>query len=201
VARRCSYLEGRRACGDVASGNPPLCRYHKEQAAAHAAHRRPHPDDESDLIIDEFIEGLVEHPKVQGVVSTVTSTIDKFAQIVDAVAAGRKPWGSSDTGPANADPAPPPNGHTRRRPGPPPPPPRRVRPADAHYLILGFVPGQRVTEAEIKERRRGLATLYHSDKAAGGGPAAQAKAEEVMKRVNAAVTELLAYTGKRAQQG
>ena len=67
----------------------------------------------------------------------------------------------------------------RSAPRPPPPKPAGPDPR----VVLGFTPGQKVTEAEVKARHRELARKHHPDK---GGSVAR------MQEINAAVDQLLA---------
>ena len=76
------------------------------------------------------------------------------------------------------------------RPGPhmPPPPPPRTPPpppraVEDPRVILGFEPGEQLTSARVKARKRELAKLFHPDKEGGSAHA--------MKRVNEAADELL----------
>jgi hypothetical protein len=50
-------------------------------------------------------------------------------------------------------------------------------------VVLGFEPGETLTAARVKERKRQLAALFHPDKAGGSISA--------MKRVNEAADALL----------
>lgn len=117
--------------------------------------------EDEDLDVHEILEEALRHPKIGGLFSSVARTIDKFSRVIDQVA--------QYTGP------PPRPGS----PGPrPKPTPQRIDP----YLVLGLARDVPLTEQLIKERRRELARLFHSDK--GGN-------DEAMKRVNVAADLLL----------
>jgi hypothetical protein len=62
----------------------------------------------------------------------------------------------------------------------PPPPPQT---AGNPRVVLGFEPGEQLTEARVKARKRELAALFHPDKQGGSMSA--------MKRVNEAADTLL----------
>jgi hypothetical protein len=76
---------------------------------------------------------------------------------------------------------PPPREHREREaPRTPPPPPQA---AEDPRVVLMFEPGEQLTEARVKARKRELASLCHPDKPGGSIRA--------MKRVNEAASNLL----------
>jgi hypothetical protein len=80
---------------------------------------------------------------------------------------------------SNARQVPPPHEYHEPRTPPPPPP----GPLEDPRIVLGFEPGEQLTEARIKARKRELASLFHPDKQGGSISA--------MKRVNEATDALL----------
>ena len=134
--------------------------------------------DEEEPVGDDFlaqaIRAIVDHPGVK-------SLLDEASAILrDARTATRQ----QSQIPHYAECPPRPRNGDRRQP--PPPPPRPTPLLEDPRIILGFPPNLQLTETMIKKRRRELAAIYHSDH--GGS-------EEAMKRLNSAVSQLLAQLG------
>lgn len=148
---------------------------------------RAHEDDEDDDFedddegaVDEFVGAVFEHPRVSGVITKVSHTLDRLSSLIDQVSNG-VPRGAPRSQPrGQAQPR-------RQAPPPPPPaPPPKVR-IDP-YVVMGFARDKPLTEAMIKDRRRQLAKIFHTDHAGN---------DESMKRVNVAAELLLQKIGAR----
>ncbi len=135
-------------------------------------------DDDYEDGVDDFVGAVFEHPRVTGVINKVSRTLDSLAGLIDQV--GRRPRG----GPAEEHYDPPP--HQRQQP-PRQPPPRQTVRIDP-YVVLGLPRNVPLTEAMLKDRRRQLAKIFHTDH--GGN-------DEAMKRVNAATELLLQKIGAK----
>lgn len=191
MPRRCSFIQGRNQCSKPGIGNPPLCRAHREQIEAEM--EEDLEGDEADMV-EDFVEEVMEHPRVQGVFHKATSVIDRFSQLLDNVASGRRPDGTrwSQRPPESQGSEPPP------RPRPQPDQQRRQRPPSAAddaaearrklaeaYVIMGIDPKGVLTPDTIKKRKQELSRVYHPDLNSNGSV-------EMMKRLNAAADLLLA---------
>lgn len=131
-------------------------------------------EEEFNATVDDFVSGVVEHPRVRRVFTSLTSTLDRVGQVLDHVSRVVSGAGRA-AGPTPQGDAPPSSG-PRAAPRPRPQP---LNP----YVVLGFNPNIPLTVEMVKERRKQLALLFHGDR--GGF-------EESMKRVNAAADMLLA---------
>lgn len=124
----------------------------------------PHDYDEEEDWEDEDYDAadlaaeLLEHPRVRKTFSLLTETLDKFGQLIDRVAKTVPPTTSKI---------------------PVQPTKKLLNP----FLVMGFNPNQPLTEKMIRERKRKLAGIYHTDRE-GGDP-------EAMRMVNAAADMLL----------
>jgi hypothetical protein len=192
MPRRCSYLQGNRQCASQGIGNPPLCRKHREQVEAEI--EEDLEDDEEDMV-EDFVEEVMDHPKVRGVFVSATSVIDRFSQLLDNVASGRRPDGTkwSQKPPVAARPvgeAPPRKAPPRQERQQHPPSAaddiaemrRQLREA---FVIMGIDPSNALTPDIIKKRKQELSRVYHPDLNSNGSV-------EMMKRLNAAADLLLA---------
>lgn len=119
-------------------------------------------EDDDEYDVSEIVDEALEHPRVRRVFDMLTETLDRAGQLIDKVSRGTVPLPK----------------HTR-----PTPPPQDHRKAINPYLVLGFHPGQRLTEEMIRTRRKKLATVYHPDAADGDA--------ESMRMVNAAADMLI----------
>lgn len=115
-------------------------------------------EDEYDL--SDVVDEALEHPRVRRVFDMLTETLDRAGQLIDKVSRGSIPKGHAPVTPPPAN-----------------------RKAINPYLVLGFHPGQKLTEEMIRTRRKKLAGVYHPDSADGDA--------ESMKMVNAAADMLL----------
>jgi hypothetical protein len=139
--------------------------------------RRPADEEDEEFEDDEFedeidvadiVSEVVAHPKVSKTLNLLTHTLDRFGQLIDQVSRGRTGFGNG-------------------QPNDPPTRPARQdhKKAINPYLVLGFVPGQKLTAEIIKVRKRKLATIYHPDNNGAEGDV------EALKMVNAAADMLL----------
>lgn len=133
-----------------------------------ARRRTPHPS-------EVILERILERDEVQDIFQRAQGVVDKFAHVLDRVAAGDIPRGF------------------RRQEGIPrgqraAPPGVQQGPAENPRSVLGFAPGAKLTADLIKTRKRDLAKLFHPDR--GGSP-------DAMRRVNAAADVLLKEVGAR----
>jgi len=204
--RKCTFLVRGRQCSRVGEGNPPLCEEHEAEVYG------DEEDEQSEgaEILDEFLDDIADDPRVQGALGKVSGFIDSFAHLVDRVstpkspgerrAAVREAWDATRAAAERANTArqerkatkpgqaPSPGPRRPQAPPPRPPPPRRPQPArdlvGPARVALGFPAGLKLTVEMVKERRKQLALIFHSDK--GGS-------EEAMKRVNAAADILLEH--------
>lgn len=198
MPRRCSFITHGKQCSSAGISNPPLCRKHREQVEAEI--EEDLEDDEEDMV-EDFVEEVMDHPKVRGVFVSATSVIDRFSQLLDNVASGRRPDGTkwSQKPPEAQGEAPPPDRGPRQ--APPPNRPRQERqqrpPSAADdlaerrrqmreaFVIMGIDPNAALTQDIIKKRKQELSRVYHPDLNSNGSV-------EMMKRLNAAADLLLA---------
>jgi hypothetical protein len=186
-------LKGGKLCGKPGQGNPPICNKHYEEMLK----AEEDEEDEDDLddgppgfeYVEEIVDVVADHPKVQGVFHKAGSILDRFANAVDMFASGRwtKPP-EPDTGPEPTGEAPP--RQERRQRQAPPPDPRREQQARLAQalLIFGWPSGKTYTEADVRKRKHELNRVYHPD--ANGGD------DTMAKKVNAAADVLLKAIGK-----
>lgn len=139
----------------------------------------------------EMFDAIIEHPRVQSWISDVGRKFDdRVSQIFDQAEPlyrGRSSGFQSEWPPPKTPPA-------GRRRGKKPPGAGR-RPGNGHgdqegsngsedpRLVMGFSPGQKLTEPLIKRRKRELAAIFHPDRKSG--------CTESMSRVNRAAEQLL----------
>jgi len=129
--------------------------------------------DEEDSLAD-VLRAFARHPSVRVLLREAASII----RDAKSKAEGLNPHY------AECPPRPPGQRPNNGRGAPPPPrPPPVPSPADDPRVVMGFPPSLQLTETMIKKRRRELAAIYHPD---------QGGSEEAMKRLNSAVTRLLA---------
>jgi hypothetical protein len=75
-------------------------------------------------------------------------------------------------------------GDNSGRQTPPPPPPPKEDPLQPYRELFGLPPY--FTQAQLKAQYRALAAAYHPDRYSGFPQAEKEKAEEMMKKINAA---------------
>jgi len=185
MPRKCSFVEDSgRQCRRVGTGNPPLCEEHWNVVE----------DEETDMV-EDFVEAVMDHPKVQGGFNRVASVLDRFTAMIDNVAAGRRPGGERWS--EQPPPGPQPTGSSQPR-RPPPRQERRQRPPSAAddaaearrqkaeaFIVLGIDSSVPLTKEILAERKKTLSRVYHPDLNKNGSV-------EMMKRINAAHDLLLA---------
>jgi hypothetical protein len=166
MASRCAFKDGSRRCSRNGFGNPPLCRTHAIQVNLDG--RKIEFPEESPLF------GLLD--MADRMFSTSQNdTVQQVRNIFGEFLAGAANQSNAQQVPPPGQPREP-----RQEPRTPPPPPRTA--ADPR-LVLGFEPGEQLTVARVRARKRELAQLFHPDKQGGSSHA--------MKRVNEAADELL----------
>lgn len=155
-------------------------------------------DEDGADMVEDFVEEVMEHPRVQGVFTRATSVIDRFSQLLDNVASGRRPDGTRWSRPPEAQAGEAVPGQHPPRPQQPPHQQRRQRPPSAAddaaeerrklaeaYVIMGIDPKGVLTPDVVKKRKQELSRVYHPDLNSNGSV-------EMMKRLNAAADLLLA---------
>lgn len=161
---RCVYTVRGKDCGRPGTGNPCLCAKHLALLA----------DEVEDEYEDEGEGGVVDqvlsHPAAQGILAQITKLIDRAGDALER--------GINNVG------------QPQGAPGQPPRPRPRQDPLLQARMVLGFGPTVELTVKMVKERRRKLAAIIHSDRATGS--------EEAMKRLNTATDTLLASLKKSA---
>lgn len=199
---KCTYiLRNGKRCPKNGQGNPPTCDKHYNEMLDAADEEDEDEDDGPGFFdgmpgveyVEEVVDVVIEHPRVQGVFNKAGSLLDRFAHLVDAAANGRPPQpppGPQATG------EPPPRREQRRqereqRRQSAPPPPRTeegVRLSQA-YLLFGWTQGRPYTEVDVKKRKHELNRVYHPDNNQGS--------DEMVKRINAAADLLISTLKKR----
>jgi hypothetical protein len=192
---KCTYiLRSGKKCPKTGEGNPPLCNKHYNDmldAEEEDAEDDGPPDGAGFFdprtmeYVEEVVEIVVEHPKVQGVFNRATSIIDRFANIVDRATTGRRA----------PDEPPPPNREERRdqrhqrqqqrqQHRPPPPQDDKATQLRDAFMVFGWDGRRTYTEVEVKKRKQELARVYHPDLSSSGSA-------EMMKRINSAADTLI----------
>jgi len=167
MANRCAFKDGPRRCSRNGFGNPPLCRSHAIQVSLDG--KRVEFPEESPLFgLLDMADRMFSHSQ--------NETVQQVRNIFGEFLAGA-------ANQSNAHQVPPPH-QEYRAPRTPPPPPTA---AEDPRVVLGFEPGEQLTEARVKARKRELAGLFHPDKQGGSIRA--------MKRVNEAADTLLKNLG------
>lgn len=203
---KCTWeMRNGKRCGKPGEGNPCLCDRHYEQMMREAEEDEDEVEDGGggffdSVVVEEIVDEVIEHPRVQGVFNKAGSLLDRFANLVDAAASGRR-----------SPPPPPPPGpesvgsdggreqrrqqrqqqREQRRPPPPPPNPnaeaqQAMREA---FMLFGWDPKKSYTEQDVKKRKQELSRVYHPDLNPSGSA-------EMMKRINASA-DLLVQALKR----
>ena len=172
-------------CGAPGIGDPPLCAFHfstvddvdfeadDEAAVWSRAQRRPNANPAPGHKID-LMTAILQHPESAALIETLVGKAREFFRQTVTPGGGYQA----------ECPPPPPGGEKRRRRNAPPSDgsaPTRMS-ADEARISLGFAPGQPLSEAVLRQRRRALTAMFHPD--AGGS-------DEAMKRLNQAVAMLL----------
>ena len=142
-------------CNRPGYGNPPLCDEHYAREG-----------DESPLHV--VVDRALDNPGIKKLVRSATSAVDRLANIVDQILT------TSHT-------TPPP----KTAPSPRPIPAKNGISELQARNQLGFAHTAPLSKAGIKQRRRELAKIYHTDKGSDS---------DMMKRINVATDFLLAKT-------
>lgn len=166
MANRCAFKDGQRRCSRNGFGNPPLCRSHAIQVNLDG--KRVEFPEESPLF------GLLDMAD-RMFASSNNETVQQVRNIFGEFLAGT-------ANASNARQVPPPHEQEPRRRAPRTPPPAPDAPEDPRVVLM-FEPGEQLTAARVKARKRELASLCHPDKQGGSVRA--------MKRVNEAADALL----------
>ncbi len=156
------YADG-QACQNKAIGL--TCKKH----AKYAAEVKRSLDEErfaQKALVGDLLGVLLAQPAIAGVVGKITGFIDKSGSILDQVATGDYSAFKAKEKPTQTPPATGPD-------------PRK---------LMGFRPGVVLTEKEIRDRRKDLAKIYHSD---------TGSSEEMLKDINAAADQLLRELKKK----
>lgn len=179
----CSY------CDDPGLGDPPLCRVHYDEVFSETA-EAPYQGD-VDVAVRDFLGHVMSHPRVAAFISKMQGNVDTLlnAKFYQGPGRGYAATWPPPPGGARPGPAPPPppggggatGGQGQRQQRPPPPPRPRVKLEDPR-VVLGFPSDKALSQAEIKQRQRALAAMFHPD--VGGS-------HEAMQRVNTAAEALL----------
>lgn len=182
-ALRCAYVENGRQCKGAGTGNPPLCEAHRVVLEAEANRPRTTGSRIADLLTSVLRGKKITDEQVVG---GVEDFVDMFTRASGdpthdpyAAARARAQDFFRRNGFEGA-----PRQHQRQAPPrrPPPGPDPRIAAAKARQ-VLGFNPGDKLTEDMVKKRHRELARKHHPDR---GGSVAR------MQEINAAVDHVLA---------
>ena len=164
MADRCAFKDGQRRCLRNGFGNPPLCRSHAIQVSLDG--RQVKFPEESPLF---GLLGMADRMFASSNNETVQQVRNIFGEFLAGTANS-----------SNARQVPPPCREPRERP------PAPESPEDPRVVLM-FEPGEQLTVARVKARKRELASLCHPDKQGGSIRA--------MKRVNEAADTLLKSLG------
>lgn len=185
---RCRYRDPRTGvrCTEGGVGQPPLCAPHFHLV------RFGGDDDDRGVATDEFVDALLDNPRVQDLFGRLGQWFDGVVRRVDRQS---RPEHHPDyRGPARGyySEFPPRPDDDREPPGgpdfdvPPRRPRRRRPPGEDPRAVLGIPPDVPLTRELVKKHQRALADIHHPDR---GGSV------QAMQRINEAATALLAQLG------
>lgn len=163
--RGCAYI------GSVATIAGDFCPKHAELVAAGPVTATPED------VIEVLTEAVIGVPQVNQFLKRLAKPLDRAGQILDRLV----PYVDRATqrGPIPTPPPGKPPHRTHSRPKPPSDPEPKL---DDPRTVLGFAPDTKLTEKIVRDRRKELARIFHSD--AKGN-------DETMKKVNIAADALL----------